>query len=267
MRKIIIVTLFSLLLFSNQTFAEVKSFLVMENDKIIKQEGDIKSRYSPESTFKIALSLMGYDARILEDENNPEWPFKNGYPLFVNFWKGPHGPRTWMRDSCVWYSHVLTKKLEMENFAAYVRKFNYGNQDISGDTGKNNGLTYSWLSSSLEISPKEQTVFLQKLAEQKLPVNSKSHEMTKKIMYIQELQGGWKLYGKTGMGRLLDASRQKTELQHGWFVGWIERDGRIITFANHIADDKMQDIFASFRAREEAIIKLWYIIHDLEKIE
>jgi beta-lactamase class D len=209
---------------------------------------------------------MGYDAGILKDETHPEWQFKEGYDLFVNVCKGPHNPRTWMRDSCLWYSQVLTQKLGMNKFKEYVEAFNYGNQDISGDKDKNNGLTHAWVSSSLKISPEEQIAFLQKIIDNKLPVNKKFREMTKKIMFIQELPGGWKLYGKTGNGQQLsiDESR-KLDLQHGWFVGWIEKDGQHIIFASHLVDDKKQDTFASFRARNEALIKLWYLIDELEK--
>jgi len=253
-------------LFSIQSFAETKCFLVTEKHKIIQQEGDCKARYAPESTFKIALSLMGYDAGILNDETAPEWLFKEGYDLFINVCKGPHNPRTWIRDSCVWYSQVLTKKLGMKKFKQYVSKFNYGNTDISGDKGKNNGLSHSWISSSLEISPEEQTKFLQKLVDNALSVTAKSHEMTKNIMFKEELPGGWKLYGKTGNGRQLKSDRtQKLDLQHGWFVGWIEKNGRVIIFSSHIVDDKKQDTFASFRIRDEAKNKLWKLIDELEK--
>ena len=77
--------------------------------------------------------------------------------------------------------------------------------------------------------------------------------------------GGWKLYGKTGNDKQLDKNGLKTDLQHGWFVGWIEKDGEIIIFANHIVDDKKQDLFASFRAKNEVQNKLFYIIDGLAK--
>jgi len=72
---------------------------------------------------------------------NPEWPFKDGYDFVINVCKAPHNPKTWMRDSCVWYSQVLTQKLGMSKFKGYILKLSYGNQDVSGDQGKNNGLT------------------------------------------------------------------------------------------------------------------------------
>jgi beta-lactamase class D OXA-29 len=253
-----------MLLFSTQVFAENSCFLARENNKIIEQEGDCQTRYSPGSTFKIALSLMGYDAGILKDEKQPEWPFKKDYDFFINVCRGSHNPRTWIRDSCLWYSRVLTQRLGMNKFKDYVTKLNYGNKDISGDKGKNNGLISAWISSSLEISPEEQTEFLQKLIDNKLPVSQKSLEMTKKIMFIQELSGGWKLYGKTGNGSQLTIDRsKKLDIQHGWFVGWIEKDGRHIIFASHLTDDEKQNTFASLRARNEALIKLWYLIDEL----
>lgn len=254
------------LLFSASAMAQTTCFLAKENHQMITQEGKgCKIRYAPESTFKIALSVMGYDTGILEDDTHPQWPFKKEYDHFINVWKGPHNPHSWLRDSCVWYSQVLTQKLGMHRFKDYVVKFDYGNHDVSGDKGKDNGLTNAWLSSSLQISPLEEVTFLEKMLNRQLPVSSKAIAMTKKIMFILELPGGWKLYGKTGSGRLLDNNAQKTELQHGWFVGWIEKNGRVVIFANHIADDKKQDVFASFRARNDALIKLWYLIDELEK--
>ncbi len=255
------------LLYNTTVMAGAKCFLAKEHNQVLIQEGDCKTRYTPQSTFKIPLSLMGYDTKILESEILPTFPFKESYEVYVNTHKGDHNPKTWMRDSCVWYSQVLTQKMGMEKFTEYVKKFNYGNQDVSGEPGKENGLTHAWLSSSLEISPEEQTQFLQKLIDNKLPASVLSHEMTKKILYIQELPGGWKLYGKTGNGQQLSADKtQKFDLQHGWFVGWIEKEGRAITFANHIVDDKKHDTFASLRARNDSLLKLWSIINDLEKI-
>ncbi|WP_375318897.1 class D beta-lactamase [Candidatus Tisiphia endosymbiont of Oplodontha viridula] len=254
------------LLFSTSALADTRCFLVKENNKVIKQQGDCKSRYAPCSTFKIAISLMGYNEGLLVDETHPELPFKEGYVDWLDRWKQSHNPSLWMKNSCVWYSQVLTQKLGMSKFQEYVTKFNYGNQDVSGDKGKNNGLINSWLSSSLEISPEEQIVFLQNLLDNKLPVNLKSHEMTKNILFVEELPSGWKLYGKTGNGFQLSKDRmQKLDLQQGWFVGWIQKGSRVIVFVNHITDDSKQDVYASLRAKEEAKEKLIQMVQDAIK--
>jgi beta-lactamase class D len=164
-----------------------------------------------------------------------------------------------MRDSCVWFSQVLTKQLEQKKFHKYVESFNYGNKDLSGDPEKNNGLTHSWLSSSLKITPNQQIQFLQRMIDHQLPVSKKALEMTRKILFIQELPGGWGLYGKTGNGR------DKDGLQQGWFVGWIEKGDRKLVFVHHIADENRISTYASFRSKNEAMTKLWYLIDELEK--
>ncbi len=141
-----------------------------------------------------------------------------------------------MRDSCLWYSGILTTKLGMYKFQDYVTKFSYGNMDLAV------GLTDFWVSSSLKISHEEQVDFFQNVLEHKLPISNASYDKTKKIMFIQEISGGWKLYGKTGNGRQLDKNGKTTELQHGWFVGYIEKGNRRIVFASHLADNKRKYI-------------------------
>ncbi len=249
----------SVILCSAQTLASRGCFLAKENNVIIKSKGDCSTQYPPQSTFKIPLSLIGFDSGILKDATNPSWSLPNGEDPYINICKADHNPRTWMRDSCLWYSRILTTKLGMEKFQDYVVKFSYGNMDLSG------GLTTAWVSSSLKISPEDQTLFLQKLVDRKLQVNKASYDKTKEIMFIQEMAGGWKLYGKTGNGLLKDKDGNKTDLQHGWFVGYIEKGNRRVVFASHIKDEEKQNVFASFRARNEALNKLWYIINELEK--
>lgn len=241
------------LLFSSSSMGGEKCFLAKENDMILRQEGDYQTRYSPCSTFKIALSLMGFDAGILENDEHPQWLFQEEYELYLNFRKGVHTPRTWMRDSCVWYSQILTRKLGVDKFKEYIEKFNYGNKDASGDKDKDNGLTQSWLNSSLQISPQEQVEFLQKFIERKLGVSGKAYEITKNIMFVQELWGGWKLYGKTGSGGFI-----------GWFVGFIEKNGRKIVFASQILDTQKQEN-TGVRARNNTYIQLSSLINELEK--
>jgi beta-lactamase class D len=256
MKKIILFLAFNFALLAN-----ANCFLAKENNQIIVEEGDCKSRHAPCSTFKIAISLMGYNEGVLIDETHPELQFKKEYEDWLDIWKQSHNPRLWMQNSCVWYSQVLTQEIGMSKFKKYVQDFHYGNQDVSGDKGKDNGLTCSWLSSSLEISAEEQVVFLQKLIDNKLPVNLKSQEMTKRILFIEDLPNGWKLYGKTGMGYQLNSDRtKKVDLQLGWFVGWIQKNNRTIIFVNYIQDKNKQDTYASLRAKTIAKEKLLQVI-------
>jgi len=259
--KKIILSLSLILGLASALSAKANCFLAKKNNKILISEGDCTSRYAPCSTFKIALSLMGYNERILTDENNPQWEFKKGYTDWLEIWRKAHTPSLWTKNSAVWYSQVLTQKLGVAKFKDYVTSFNYGNMDLSGDKGKNNGLTNAWLSSSLELSPEEQLVFLQKLLDNQLPVSLKAHEMTKNIMFSKELPGSWKLYGKTGSGSQLSEDKmQKLDLQIGWFIGWVQKDKHKIIFVNFIKDSDKQPTFASLRAKAAAKERLLQII-------
>ena len=257
--KKVILFLCSIVLCISQAWASQQCFIAKENAKVLINEGDCETKYAPQSTFKIALSLIGFDSGILKSENNPSWSLPEGTDPYINVCKGDHNPRTWMRDSCLWYSRILTTKLGMKKFQDYVTKFSYGNMDLSG------GLTDAWVSSSLKISPEEQVEFLQNLINHKFNLSHESYEKTKKIIFIQELGGGWKLYGKTGNGNQINKDGKKIYLQQGWFIGYIEKGNRRVVFASHITDSEKQSSFASLRAKNEALIKLFYIIEDLEK--
>ena len=246
------------LLASKPALANASCFLATENGKIIEQNGqnvDCKARRTPCSTFKIAISLMGYDSNILTSETKPEFLFKPEYGEYPEIRKGLHNPSSWMKYSVVWYSQIITQKLGEEKFSSYIKKFNYGNQNISGDEGKNNGLTKSWLGSSLQISPEEQVQFLQKLLDYKLPVSVKAQEMTRNILFIEELPDNWQLYGKTG-----SCDSQDKNKQVGWFVGFLQKEKRQIIFANYLEDEERLDYSGGKLAKEQTHKKLMEFI-------
>ncbi|RUU30543.1 class D beta-lactamase, partial [Mesorhizobium sp. M6A.T.Ca.TU.002.02.2.1] len=128
-----------------------------------------------------------------------------------------------------------------ERFAGYVSKFEYGNTDVSGNAGKNDSLTRSWVNSSLKISPVEQVNFLRRLLDRNLPVSDKAFAMTKAILPTFQA-GGWTVQGKTGSTRLRnDADKVRDDRSLGWFVGWAQKDGRKIVFARLVVDTKRSD--------------------------
>lgn len=119
--------------------------------------------------------------------------------------------------------------------AAYVDAFDYGNEDVSGDKGKGNGLTNAWLSSSLQISPMEQVGFLTRMIEGRLPVSAAAAAYAKDLMDNGEQGGGWHVYGKTGAGMPFGPDGALLEGQpFGWYVGWAERGAQRIVFARLI---------------------------------
>ncbi|TPK93483.1 MULTISPECIES: class D beta-lactamase [unclassified Mesorhizobium] len=199
------------------------------------QDGVCDKRVSPASTFKVPLALIGYDSGILSDQHTPSWEYKPEFKAAKRDQKTVD-PTIWERDSIVWYSREITRRLGAEKFAFYVSKFGYGNKDVSGDAGKDNGLTQSWINSSLEISPVEQTAFLRQLLAGKMPVSAKAHEMTRAILPTFAA-GDWTVQGKTGSTRLGHDGKRSL----GWFVGWAEKNGRRIVFARLVVDAKRTD--------------------------
>lgn len=202
----------------------------LKSGKTLQQSGELcDTRFSPASTFKIALSLIGYDSGILKNANSPKWNYHSAYNSQFSAWKTAQTPTSWIRNSCIWYSQVITKKLGMKKLQQYVKKFNYGNKNLSGDVGKNNGLTHAWLSSSLKISPNEQKVFLQKMLRRELPLTPNAYDQTAQILRIKQLNNGWTLYGKGGLAVLLETNEHVA-----WFVGWANNNNRILVVVKNV---------------------------------
>ena len=233
------------------------AFAEGEGGEVLMREGDCETRVFAASTFKIPISLMGYDSGFLTDEHEPALPFKKGYPDWIPAWRKTTDPTSWMKNSVVWYSQQITLHLGEERFRNYVRAFGYGNEDVSGDPGKNNGLTRSWLSSSLRISPLEQLEFLGRLVNRQLPVTDNAYEMTSRITALGSSPNGWEIHGKTGAGapRNADGSLAGNRA-YGWFVGWAKKNGRTITFARLIQNEKKESVSPGIRAREAMMKEL-----------
>jgi beta-lactamase class D len=224
----------------------------------ILQEGDCAGRVTPASTFKVALSVIGYDAGFLKDEHNPTLPFRKGYADWGgDNWKQPTDAVRWLKYSIVWFSQQITHALGEKNLRGYATKLGYGNADFSGDTGKNNGLDRAWIASSLKISPLEQVAFLRKLVNRELPVSTRAMEMTMKVVETTELPNGWSVQGKTGMAYPRKPDYTFDE-QHpwGWFVGWASKDDRTLVFARLIQDDRKLEGTAGVRARDAFLSEL-----------
>lgn len=269
MKKLIII----LFMLSTSAHALDQCFVYKRADKIISS-GQCEKRYPPQSTFKIAIGLMGFEDGILIDEHHPVEPFKKGYPDSLESWKAPQDPSSWITNSCVWYSQVVTKKLGIEKFKKYLKQFSYGNQDVSGTKAKPDALTTGWITSSIKISPVEQVEFLEKFLNSKLNLKKEAENHTRQILFLQDLDNGWKFYGKTGAGDLLNVNgtNDKTH-ERGWFVGWVEKDKQRITFAQYLELKNIKNkknnfsYIASKKAKEMVLEKIRPLIADMSKTQ
>lgn len=195
-------------------------------------EGPCANRYSPCSSFKLAIAVMGFDAGIL---TGPHEPVIRYSPEFGKA-TGPAAvhkvvdPAIWLRHSIVWYSQQITTKLGQKRFESYLRQFHYGNEDVSGRPGED-GLTHAWLMSSLAISADEQSRFLSDFLHQRLGVSADAYRLTRQSLPSYDGAGGWTVHGKSGSGWLRNKAGQIDRSRpQGWFIGWGERGGRTVLF-------------------------------------
>jgi beta-lactamase class D len=230
--------------------------------EILVRQGDCGRRVTPASTFKIAISLMGYDSAFLKDAQSPVLPFREGYVDWGGAdWRQPTDPARWIKYSVVWFSQQVTQSLGEARLQRYVDEFQYGNKDVSGDPGKHNGLTRSWIGSSLKISPLEQISFLEKVVNRQLPVTSRAFDTTSEITRVAMLPNGWDIHGKTGTG--FDDASDRTHA-YGWFVGWASRGPRTLVFARLVQDEK-EESGAGPRARAAFLNELPSLLDSLAK--
>lgn len=216
----------------------------LNENKIVTQYNPnnyCNQRISPNSTFKIPLSLMAFDQEIIQQNTIFKW---NGNKGVVSEHSSDQTPKTWLRYSVVWVSQQLTLQLGKASIKHYLADFFYGNQNFNGDSGKNNGITHAWLSSSLKISAIEQLNFLKAMLENKLLLTNEAVLNTKENLYLGKLDNGADYFGKTGSGRHGRSERlsNPSQLRDGWFVGWIENDKQKYIFVSNLTDKKIDAI-------------------------
>jgi len=184
-----------------------------------------EEQLSPCSTFKIPNALIGLESGVLSGPGDvKEWDGTQHSREALN---RDHDLASAIKYSIVWYFQDVALEIGPEQMQASLDAFDYGNRDISG------GQDRFWLSSSLKISALEQIDFMAALNDDQLPAGRDNQETVKRLM-LQDyrLPEGFsgELYGKTGT--CLDADGG-----HGWFTGFLHRDGEEYIFAVNLKSD------------------------------
>ncbi len=178
------------------------------------------ARTAPCSTFKIPNSVIGLETGVLADASTAfRW---DGQKRDIEAWNRDHDLRSAIRESVVWYYQELARRVGSDRMGQWLATLRYGNEDMSG------GLDRFWLGSSLRISPDEQVDFLERLFTGRLPVSPRTLSIVKEILVREPplASAGLVYRGKTGSCQDPGASDP-----HGWWVGSVEKDGRLSVFA------------------------------------
>lgn len=221
------------------------------------EEGECDRAVTPASTFKLPLALIGFDRGLLQDRDHPALDWQPGEPDWGGAaWTGTVTPESWLRESVVWYSQRLTRALGPEAFAGAVAALDYGNADVSGDPGFDNGLERAWISSSLVISGRQQADFLHRWLTRDLPLDGAAMAAVEALATRHEV-AGWVMHGKTGGAYPRRADRSFDRARGwGWYVGWAERAGRRLIVVRLAQDEARHAISPGLRSRD-ALFEAW----------
>lgn len=193
---------------------------------------------SPASTFKIPNTFIALEEKAVRDENEIiKW---DGTPKRLKVWEQDYNLLNAYKNSAVWFYQEVAKRVGVTKYRTYLKKLDYGNQDIS------DGLTTFWLGTSLKISPKNQLEFLQKIYKETLPFSQRTYQIGKEIM-VEEKTPDYTLRAKTGW-----ADTKPTHT--GWYVGYVEKKGNVYFFATRLYQPDAQQ-HDEFGAQRKAITR------------
>lgn len=189
-------------------------------------KGRAETRFVPASTFKVPNSLIGLAVGAVKSVDEPI-PYKGGPNPLVKAWAKEMGLREAIVLSNVPIYQELARRISLERMRDNIVRLGYGNKEI-GST-----VDTFWLTGPLKISAIEQTQFLASLAQGTLPFPADSQKSVREIT-LMERGDAWELHGKTGWENAPGKGV-------GWWVGWVQKDGRIYTFALNLDIEKESD--------------------------
>ena len=202
-----------------------------------------RQEFLPLSTFKIPNSLIALETGVVADENQVfKW---SGEKYEIDAWNKDLTFSEALQASCVPCYQQIARAAGERRMKEFLKKFKYGNRDISG------GVNRFWLDGGLRISANEEVEFLKRFYAGKLPVAKRSLETIKKML-ILEKQTNYVLSGKTGLQLGLSTSGvPKLSIpvspKLGWFVGYLKKDGNVYLFALNIETATAPKNFAAAR--------------------
>ncbi|MFM7424551.1 MAG: class D beta-lactamase [Elainella sp.] len=180
----------------------------------------------PASTFKIFNALAGLETGVVaNDVAVLTWDgIRRGLPGVgeIAAWNQDTNLRQAFKNSTIWFYQVIARKVGPERMQNFLSQSGYGNQQI----GTPDRIDKFWLEGPLQITPKAQIAFLQKLEANDLPFSQRPIDLVKDMMILEQTPG-YTLRGKTGWDVSVTPNL-------GWLVGYLEQNSNTYFFATHI---------------------------------
>lgn len=180
--------------------------------------------YIPASTFKIANGLIGLELGVVAGTEQA-YPWDKQQRAF-KAWNQDHTFKSAFKYSVVPIFQQIAGDIGKQRMANMLASLEYGNQKVGSE------LDSFWLDGDIRISAIEQLQFLQKLHNETLAVSQRSQQIIKQVMLTESTED-YTISAKTGFGHHGDK-------YIGWWVGWVEMDGRTVYFALNLDLDDIQ---------------------------
>lgn len=190
---------------------------------LFSDEADSRKETLPASTFKLINSLIALETGVISDENDiVKWVGRVDTVLYGYRPDIYHDVtvKEAFEQSAGWVYIELAKRIGKARYQRYLNECRYGNGNLSEQ-----GVDF-WNFGSFAISPTNQITFLKALYEETLPFSKRSMTIVKRLM-IAETTDTYVIRSKTGWTR--EGGRDT-----GWWVGYVERDGKPYFFATRL---------------------------------
>lgn len=187
---------------------------------VVANSARAHERFMPASTFKIVNTLIGLDVGAVQNVDEV-LPY-GGKPQRLKQWEQDMNLRDAIKVSNVPVYQELARRIGLERMREAVQRIGYGNMEIGAVVDR------FWLDGPLAISAVEQVEFLKRLAEERLPLAKEAIAGVKAITFVEKTET-YQLHAKTGWYWPNEGGQQV-----GWWIGWVERDGRKFPFALNI---------------------------------
>lgn len=196
---------------------------------------DTGKSYLPASTFKIPNTLFALESGIYQSASDTlQW---DGVKRWVEAWNRDISLGDAYRLSCVWFYQETARRIGRPAMNRYIKLCDYGNMDTTGY------LDSFWLNGNIRINHRQQIDFLKKIKNETLPFKPETYRIAKKIM-IMDSTADYVLRAKTGWADQGDKAI-------GWYVGWLEKDGKTWYFSTRIYGGPNETVDGFGKARTE----------------